>query len=205
MEAMLPRHFQGAEVDQRILVAGEAEYRSLPCCLASRRAACAPSLSNMRCGSSKRMTSWCWTRSMQSVCSRRNDSANWRSASFFERPSIFVIRNAHWRATLKRPAHAAFAFAFVVIPGVVHERDAAIDRPPNELQAGRLVHEAQAEMPPAKPDDRDLLTCIAERTRGTSAAMPTSLAENRDLTPRPTAGSASRTLCAPRCGRPERG
>jgi len=64
-----------------VLCAVKPMYRSLPASRASIKAAFAPSSSNTRCGSSYRMISWCWTRSMQSTCRRCSDSSSCLAAS----------------------------------------------------------------------------------------------------------------------------
>ena len=100
---------------------------------------------------------------MQSVPSRASECSNWRVASFFVRPSIFVIRKTFWRQPSgERLAHAQLAQALVVVPAVVHEVDAALDRLVHQAQGELLVHVGQAEVPAAEPDGGHPLAGAAE-------------------------------------------
>jgi hypothetical protein len=65
----------------------------------------------------------------------------------------------------ERLPHPLFAFAVMVFPRIVHERDAGVDR---------LVHNAnrlglrvdESEMIAAEPDDGDVRAGVAERAAG---------------------------------------
>ena len=55
-------------------------------------------------------------------------------------------------AVAERLAHPQLALAVVVVPGVVHEGDAAVDRGADDADAERLVDVRQGEVPAAEPD-----------------------------------------------------
>ena len=76
VEAVLLGGFEHAQVDGGVFVAGEADVADLPACLAATAASMAPPGAKMRSGSSMRMTSWNWTRSMVSVWRRPRDCSS---------------------------------------------------------------------------------------------------------------------------------
>src|SRR5262249_23128019 len=63
----------------------------------------------------------------------------------------------------QRFAHATLARAFPVVPRIVDERDALVDRLADDADREIFVDLREAEMPAAEPDGRDLLAGAAER------------------------------------------
>jgi len=63
----------------------------------------------------------------------------------------------------ERLAHADLARAVVVVPGVVHERDAAIDRVTNDAKAERLVDGRYSEVPASETDRGDPFARVSEQ------------------------------------------
>jgi hypothetical protein len=62
--------------------------------------------------------------------------------------------------------HARLAGAVVVVPAVVHEVDAPINRAPHDANCQRLVYGLQTKMPPAQPNQRHSFAGVAENTVG---------------------------------------
>ena len=116
----------------------------------------------MRSGSSKRMTSWMLHQIDDVGLSRLSDSSSCSAAAFFVRPSIFVIRKAFCAiAVLQRLAHAALALALVVVPAVVQEVHAVVERRPDDAECLGFIL-LPACMESAEPDKRDLLAGLSE-------------------------------------------
>src|SRR5207247_9084188 len=65
-------------------------------------------------------------------------------------------------AVLKSVPHADLARAFVVVPAVVHEGNAAVDGLPDELNRVLLGNRRLADVPAAQADDGDAFACAAE-------------------------------------------
>src|SRR5205809_3876090 len=63
----------------------------------------------------------------------------------------------------QRLAHADLASSVMVVPGVVQEGDAVIDRAPDDTNALLLVT-GPPNVVPAKADQRHLFTCTSERS-----------------------------------------
>lgn len=70
--------------------------------------------------------------------------------------------------------HADFADAIVVVQGIVHEVDAAIDRRANHAAAQLLLRMGQAEMPTPNAD-ADTFSPVLPSTRYCSPAEPASM------------------------------
>ena len=128
LEAVLGGHLEHAEVDLRVLVAGEADVADLAGVARGYMAAwMAPSSAKMRSGSSKRRISWNWTRSITSVSRRPMDCSELL---------VVVLGGAGVElghdedlvavAVLKGLTHTDFGDAVVVVPAVVEEGDAAV-------------------------------------------------------------------------------
>jgi len=66
-------------------------------------------------------------------------------------------------AIAKRQPHPLFAEAFVVIPAVVQERHAPVDRLTHDADGERFVDVAQAQVPAPNPDRGNGFTGVAER------------------------------------------
>src|SRR5262245_56265157 len=62
----------------------------------------------------------------------------------------------------QRLADASLARAFPVVPGIVDERDALVDRLADDANCEIFVDLREAEMPAAEPDGRDALAGAAE-------------------------------------------
>src|SRR2546425_4719370 len=69
-------------------------------------------------------------------------------------------------AVPERLSHAGLARAIVVVPAVVEEVDATIDRRSNDPQTQRLVDPFQSEMPAPKADRGDSFACPTQRAIG---------------------------------------
>jgi hypothetical protein len=62
----------------------------------------------------------------------------------------------------ERVTHPGLAGAAVVVPAVVHEIDAAIDRAAHDAEAQLFIHALEAKVPASKAKRRDLLSRAAE-------------------------------------------
>src|SRR6267378_4467457 len=76
------------------------------------------------------------------------------SHRLFFRPSVDLghQENLVPVSVAQRFSHSDLARAAVVVPGVVHEVDATIDRAPNDSKAELLVYGRQAEVPAPESD-----------------------------------------------------
>ena len=117
----------------------------------------APSWAKMRSGSSKRMISWCWMRSMWSTLRRCRDSIELLLGGLFGA----AVELGHDEGLLAIAALAEgfadelLAAAVVVIPGIVEEGDAAVEALVDEAN-GFVVGELWlAEMKAAHADGGD--------------------------------------------------
>ncbi len=183
-----------AEVDGGVLVAGEADVADLACWRASIAAWMAPSSAKMRSGSSMRMT-----RGTGRDRGGRRRGGPWTLRAACCRTSRASVDLGHDEdlvamASLESFAHADFADAVVVVPGVVEEGDAAIHGLVDEadhlvLRGVRIFGEVVS----AHADGGDALRRLC-RVRGRSC---------RETSGRLT-GELCRGLAAPgprRCGR----
>ena len=62
----------------------------------------------------------------------------------------------------QRVTHPGLAGAAVIVPAVIHEIDAAIDRTAHDAEAQLFIHVLEAKMPAAEANRRDLLSRAAE-------------------------------------------
>src|SRR5262245_46946917 len=84
---------------------------------------------------------------------------------FFSRATVDLRHHARAIAisVAQRFSDADLTRAFPVVPGIVDERDALVDRLSDDANREILVDLREAEMPAAEPDGRDPLAGAAER------------------------------------------
>ncbi len=77
-------------------------------------------------------------------------------------------------AIAERLPHANLARAVVVVPAVVHEVDATVDRRANDPETQRLVDVFQGQVPATKADRGHVCSCPAQRAVRIVASTKTS-------------------------------
>ena len=156
-EAVLGRHLEHAQVDQRIFVAGEADEADLARLLRRQHGLHGAALGEDAVGVFQ-ADDLVELHEVDDVGLQPLEATR-RSArrpTPCVRPSILVIRKTFAVAVAQRLAHADLALAVVVVPAVVQEGDAAIDGGADEPDALLLVLLA-ADVMTAEADDRDFL------------------------------------------------
>jgi hypothetical protein len=102
-----------------------------------------------------------WTVSNVKPCS----AATSLPGGFALRPTVDLGHQEHFVpiTVLERLTHPKLASAVVVVPGVVHESDAPIDRGAYDANAQPLLDLLEAEMPPAEADRGNSLAGAAQQ------------------------------------------